>query len=244
MNIKKIINSALTIMGLALVAAGAQAQTTEEFASVTGGNNTFIYTGRTASVTGGLTMTPSGFYASLDVPKAGSQTNNPATVVFTGLANNGNTNTFVPFLGAPQQFSQSLTGGGFNIYDGTTTSGQLLLSGNFAGATLSGTLGTNASTVDTNFLNVAYTGGLYANTAGISLNTVFGNSFNFSLLNVTPKTSVSSGNLNNFQSAGNGQFTGVAPAPEPATLVPFALGGLGLLGLIVRKTRRTNGAAA
>jgi len=32
--------------------------------------------------------------------------------------------------------------------------------------------------------------------------------------------------------------------PEPATLAPFALGGLGLLGLIVRKTRRTNGAAA
>ena len=32
--------------------------------------------------------------------------------------------------------------------------------------------------------------------------------------------------------------------PEPATLVPFALGGLGLLGLIARKTRRTSGAAA
>ena len=32
--------------------------------------------------------------------------------------------------------------------------------------------------------------------------------------------------------------------PEPATLAPFALGGLGLLGLIVRKTRWTNGAAA
>jgi len=32
--------------------------------------------------------------------------------------------------------------------------------------------------------------------------------------------------------------------PEPATLAPFALGGLGLLGLIARKTRRTNGAAA
>ena len=32
--------------------------------------------------------------------------------------------------------------------------------------------------------------------------------------------------------------------PEPASVVPFALGGLGLLGLIVRKTRRANGAAA
>lgn len=32
--------------------------------------------------------------------------------------------------------------------------------------------------------------------------------------------------------------------PEPASVVPFALGGLALLGLIVRKTRRTSGAAA
>lgn len=37
---------------------------------------------------------------------------------------------------------------------------------------------------------------------------------------------------------------GGAPVPEPASLVPFALGGLGLLGLIARKTRRTSGAAA
>ena len=32
--------------------------------------------------------------------------------------------------------------------------------------------------------------------------------------------------------------------PEPASFVPFALGGLGLLALIVRKTRRTSGATA
>ena len=32
--------------------------------------------------------------------------------------------------------------------------------------------------------------------------------------------------------------------PEPASVIPFALGGLGLLGLIARKTRRTSGAAA
>ena len=41
-------------------------------------------------------------------------------------------------------------------------------------------------------------------------------------------------------------YVGPTPAtvPEPAAVVPFALGGLGLLGLIARKTRRTNGAAA
>ena len=37
---------------------------------------------------------------------------------------------------------------------------------------------------------------------------------------------------------------GPTAVPEPASVIPFALGGLGLLGLIVRKTRRTSGAAA
>ena len=37
---------------------------------------------------------------------------------------------------------------------------------------------------------------------------------------------------------------GPSTVPEPASVIPFALGGLGLLGLIVRKTRRTSGAAA
>lgn len=72
---------------------------------------------------------------------------------------------------------------------------------------------------------------------------------NFSLKSTSLASSTAAtmyaGSLGN----GNDQFlhrlTGpVAPTPEPATLVPFALGGLGLLGLIVRKTRRANGAAA
>ena len=39
-------------------------------------------------------------------------------------------------------------------------------------------------------------------------------------------------------------YSPAAAVPEPASVIPFALGGLGLLGLIVRKTRRTSGAAA
>ena len=38
--------------------------------------------------------------------------------------------------------------------------------------------------------------------------------------------------------------TAPTTVPEPASVIPFALGGLGLLGLIARKTRRTSGAAA
>ncbi len=41
-------------------------------------------------------------------------------------------------------------------------------------------------------------------------------------------------------------FAPAAQVPEPATVAPFVLGGLGLMGLAfrARKTRRTNGAAA
>jgi len=55
-----------------------------------------------------------------------------------------------------------------------------------------------------------------------------------------PMTSTTAGAI-----AGVVSYTpGPSTVPEPATLVPFALGGLGLLGLIVRKTRRTSSAAA
>lgn len=39
-------------------------------------------------------------------------------------------------------------------------------------------------------------------------------------------------------------LTGPAPVPEPATTVPFVIGGLALLGLVVRKTRRASSVSA
>ena len=57
----------------------------------------------------------------------------------------------------------------------------------------------------------------------------------------TSLTGISDGTTTNAPSYAPAPLPGV---PEPATLVPFALGGLGLLGLIVRKTRRTSGTAA
>ena len=44
--------------------------------------------------------------------------------------------------------------------------------------------------------------------------------------------------------AANVNFVGPSSVPEPASVIPFALGGLALLGLIARKSRRTGGAAA
>ena len=51
-----------------------------------------------------------------------------------------------------------------------------------------------------------------------------------------------------YLNAGKDQFlhtlTGPAPVPEPATTVPFVIGGLALLGLVVRKTRRAGSVSA
>ena len=59
---------------------------------------------------------------------------------------------------------------------------------------------------------------------------------------------VSGGSLQSFTATDAAVYSavpaGVPGVPEPATLVPFGLGGLGLLGLIVRKNRRTSSAAA
>jgi hypothetical protein len=238
-----ILATALGVATLALLGlAPAQAQTAEEFASVTGGGNppTFIYTGGAG---GGLTLTSGNFDAQLDVPKVATQINNPAIVTFTGLQNLGAAST-IP-LGGITFFDQTLTGGMFTVTDAATN--QLLLSGTFAGADLTGAVGSSQAGVNTDFKNVAYTGGSYASAAGITLNGTPKDSFNFSLINTTPNLSVSSGVLSSFTSAGNGQFTGEVPpaaVPEPATVVPFLFGGLGLLALAVRKTRKAAGVPA
>lgn len=67
--------------------------------------------------------------------------------------------------------------------------------------------------------------------------------YNVGSLNFTqpgPMTSTTAGSIAGFAT----YAPAPAPVPEAGTMVTFALGGLGLLGLIVRKTRRTNGAAA
>ncbi|MGI4788618.1 MAG: hypothetical protein ACRYFS_07185 [Janthinobacterium lividum] len=231
------------VAALALIAlAPVHAQTVEQFASVNGGGTppSFIYT---SGAGGGLTLTQVNFDASLDVPTVGTQINNPATVTFTGLSNSGSTTAVA--LGTHTIFDQELTGGQFTIVD--TATSQLLLSGAFTGADLTGTLGTSLAGVATNFNNVTYTGGLYATDANIQLGATPADTFNFQLINTNPKLSVTDGALDSFASAGSGQFTGVTAVttvPEPATFVPFAIGGLALLGLIARKTRRTSSISA
>ena len=109
-----------------------------------------------------------------------------------------------------------------------------------------GTAGPNDNATIPN-LNFMYTG----TTPLVGQQTLGSFSFNSSLggVSTTPlafvgRATISSSNLKNYNQT---SYFGPAPAPstpEPATVVPFALGGLGLLGLIARKTRRTSGAAA
>ncbi len=234
------INILATALGVATLAslglAPAQAQTPIEFASVNGGGTppTFVYTGGAG---GGLTLTPGNFDAQLDFPKVGTLVNNPAIVTFTGLSNTGATS--VGTLGTNTYFDQALTGGTFSVTDAATSN--LLLSGTFTGAQLSGAVGSTLAGVATNFEGVAYTGGSYATASGVTLNGTPVDTFNFQLINTNPSLSVTDGVLGSFNSAGSGQFTGEtlpAAVPEPATVVPFLFGGLGLLALAVRKTRK------
>jgi hypothetical protein len=237
------INTLATTLGVAALAFAAfvpaQAQTSEQFTSITGGTGTFTYT---SGIGGGLQLSPAGFYATLDVPVAGTLYNNPATVMFTGLGNNGGTTETTDAHGNTS-FDQSLKGGNFTITDGTS---QVLLAGTFAGADLTGTPGSTQASVATNFFGVDYTGGLYLSTAGLATGPQTADTFNFSLINTKPSLSVTNGALDSFTSAGNGQFTGITaatPVPEAATVVPFAMGGLALLFLAARKSRRNSSVA-
>ena len=219
----------LIAAGSTLAAAPSQAQSAQPvtFASITGAgagiSSVFTYTPGT---TGGFSITPGAqFIASFP---STFTTNAPATVVFTGLNNVGTV------TGGPSSYSQALSGGTFDVEAG----GVSLLNGTFDGGNiLDGTIGSNTPTVKNTLTNVIYTGGTYFTQSGL----YNPGSFSISMTSAVPALGVSGGYFNGFQAGGTGTFQASnAPAavPEPATVVPFLVGGLGLLTLAVRKTRK------
>lgn len=236
MNINKAITSLLSIAVLATVGVGsasaAPGQTT--FASATGAgasaSNCFTYTGASGfSITPGATFT-----AQLLTNPPGQY---PTTLSFVGL-NNVGTVTGTGTTADP--YNQLLSSGSFTL---TANGGSdLLLAGTFGGGNLLvGTTGATASTLSNNLTNVVYTGGSYFTASGLSNP----GAFSLSMTSVTPAIGVTNGHFNDFVAGGTGTFSASTPTsvvPEPATVVPFILGGLGLLGLVVRKARRTSGA--
>ena len=237
LNTQKLIGSVAAIGSLALMAAGAQAQT---FASVAGigtgtvpASQVFTYTGGA----GGTFSTTAGALFSSIFSATGDQTK-PSVLTFTGLmASAPATGTGI----VSDPYTQGLGGGSFTLTGG----GNTLLTGNFT----SGNILTAATSSDTAAItnvvkNVTYTGGTYFTASGL----VNPGSFSIAMTSVTPGPTLTTGGyLSGFTAGGSVNYSASQPrttVPEPATLVPFALGGLGLLGLIVRKTRRANGAAA
>ena len=105
---------------------------------------------------------------------------------------------------------------------------------------MSATTGSSTTAITDVLNDVVFTGGTYFNQSGL----FNPGSFSISMTSVKPVIGVTGGYFNGFVAGGTGTFSAStvppAPTPEPATVVPFLMGGLGLLALAVRKNRRSS----
>ena len=241
MNINKAIAPLLASIALVVVAMvpsiaapGGQAV----FASATAGGTvdqqSVVYT-YTGGASGKLTTTAGATFTGL----SGGLVNPGSTLTFTGFSASGAA-TGDGSAGNP--YTQGLGAGTFSLTDASNT----LLTGTFTGGNiLTVVSGSTTASITNTVNNVSYTGGSYFTNSGL-LNP---GSFVTSLLGVSPSPSVGGdGYLTSFTAGGTTNFSATtrAAVPEPATVAPFIMGGLGLMGLAfrARKTRRSNGAAA
>ena len=240
MNINKAIAPILATIALGVIAmvpsiAAPGDQAT--FASATGGgagvSTVFTYTGGSG---GAFTTTVGSIFQGTFLTTLA--TDSPATLSFTGFSTSGTATGTGSTL---DPFRQGLGAGTFTLNKGAT----LLLQGSFTGGNiLSAVTGSTTSSITNTVNNVTYTGGSYFLASGLNNP----GSFSISMTSVDPKPSVTGGYLDGFTAGGTSTFSAATPAavPEPATVAPFIMGGLGLMGLAfrARKTRRSNGAAA
>ena len=236
MKLNKMTAGMVAAAGLALMAAtGASAQQLT-FASATGTGNpaaqsvVFTYTG---GANGQFTTTPGALFSTTSYPFSDSA----ATLAFTGF------NATAPVMGAgsaSNPYQQPLGGGTFTL---TGSNGADLLDGKFTGGNLLSVISSGTTASITNSVNgVTYTGGSYFNSSGL----FNPGSFSISMTSVAPAPTVVDGYLSAFQAGGTSTFSAsktLAPVPELSTTVPFMMGGLGLLVLAVRKSRRSGAAA-
>ena len=231
MNINKAIFGAIStaaLVGIAASAATAQANQ-ETFATVSGSGTVaqksvvFTYTGGPTGQFG--TTAGSAFLAD------GNTVDQGTSLTFTGFSASGmatGTGT------AKDPFSQGLTGGTFSL---TSATGTDLLSGSFgSGDILAVDSGATNASITSQVNNVSYDGGTYFTTSGLANP----GSFSIQMTSFAPPPSIASGYLSGFTAGGGASFS-AAPlgtaVPEPATVVPFLFGGLGLLALAVRKRK-------
>jgi len=164
------------------------------------------------------------------------------------------TYTYAPVVALTQTVN---TGDFFTFYDvnGLISNSETNSTGLFKATEklTNGSIAVNGSTVIPNdspsVLNVTYTYigvnpivGIPTALGTFSFQSIFGPATTleaFAAVATSTVTGNKNGNVTQYMAPGTS-----TAVPEPASVIPFALGGLGLLGLIVRKTRRTNGAAA
>ena len=246
MNINKAIAPILASIALGVVAmvpsnAAPTPGSQSAFASATGvgtdASTVFTYSGGS----GGTFRTSAGsIFLGTFLPTAA--TNAPATLTFTGFSASGQA---TGDGSSANPYNQGLGAGTFSLADASNT----LLTGTFTGGNvLTVIYGSTTAGITNTVNNVTYTGGSYFLSSGL-LNP---GSFSTTMVTVSPSPTVSSedGYLTAFTAGGSSVFSATVPrvstVPEPATVAPFIMGGLGLMGLAfrARKTRRSNGAAA
>jgi hypothetical protein len=188
--------------------------------------------GNVSYTSGGLTIfTTSGFIFSKVAPLSAL----PVTISFTGMSKTG-TYTYNPLTKA---FDQPLTGGSFDIFKGATT----YLEGTFGLSDLVGTGGAQSGNVNLKANSVDYTGGTFF-PAGY---TATGGSLAIEFTSVSPFVAKASG-LSSFTGVDGITFSAPSPSnnhgatPEPGSIVTFSLGGLALLGLLMRSRKTRYGA--
>jgi len=214
LNTQKLINSALAVGGLALMAAGAQAQ-----------NGLFNFT-----TTFTPNPVPSSDQASFITAVNGMKTGADAGAL--GSTNISLTN-FTETSALMRPNFASITNTPFNIQFNIQTDGAPVQTGNFTG-TFSGKFN-NSATVT----SVMFTG-----PASQTFNFGQNGTFVVDSLDFVAPGAPNSTTLGSI--GATVRFTpGATPpaVPEPASIVPFALGGLALLGLMARKGRRSSIAA-
>jgi len=237
MKLNKTILGMIGAAGLtAMAATGAMAQQAT-FASATGTgpiaaqSTVFTYTG---GASGQFTTTPGALFASASFPASDT-----AILSFMGFS------ASAPATGTgtlQYPFQQALGGGSFTL---KSVGGADLLDGTFTGGNLLSAISSSSSTASiTDSVNgVTYTSGSYFTNSGL-LNP---GAFSISMTSVAPAPTITNGYLDGFKAGGTSTFSATTPpaaVPEASTVVPFALGGLGLLALIVRKNRRASSVTA
>jgi len=217
MKIYKAALGTLTVGALALTVGGsAMAGSLTPIASVT--------TGTTANTnftmnSGGDTLTVTYSDATF-ASKIGLGTTPNNTIV--NLSATGGTTSL---LGGGV-FEETFTGGTFSDYSG----GVKLLAGTFSGGTILGTVGAVTGGLD--ITGVTYDAdsvdlGSYSPTNGAI-------SLTYNAINPSGYSLTDGGKLNSFTATDSGTYSAVTAVPEPASIAPFVLGGLGLMGLAAR----------